>query len=130
VYSTSGPSLTLGSALPRQVTPPAWLRSIAGAVLRGTQVTVPTAAGPQTFDLNSPQGAAQLRAIAAQAVAAIRNAASGATISVTRRPAGSAGDTMAQVNKAVSENVPGGWLTIAGAAVSVFLIAKNLGGRR
>ena len=130
MYSTSGPPLMLGAALPRQVTPPAWLRNIAGAILRGTQVTVPTPAGPQTFDLNNPQGAAQLRNLANQAIAAVRSAASGATISVTRKPGGSVSDPVSQVNKAVTENVPGGWVTVAGGVIGLFILAKMLGGRR
>ena len=129
MYTTTTSRTTLGSALPRQVTPPSWLRNIAGAVLRGTQVTVPTAAGPQTFNLNDPNGSAQLKALANQAIAALRSAASGATISVTRKPGGASG-AVDSVNKAVTENVPGGWVTVLGLIVGVPLAIKMLSGRK
>lgn len=116
MYSTAGTATRLG-ALPRQITPPSWLRNLVGSVIRGTSVTVPTPAGSQTFDLGNPSH-----------VAFLRSMASGASLSVTRKPP--AADTPAgKINEAV-QNVPGGWVTIAGGIVGLFFLAKMLGGRR
>lgn len=48
--------------------PPAWLRSIAGAVVRGTTVTVPTPNGPpMTVDLGNPDSIAAAKAALSKA---------------------------------------------------------------
>jgi hypothetical protein len=125
MYSVAGPATTLGATLPRQVRPPAWLRNIAGAVLRGTQVTVPTPAGPQTFDLYDPAGAAKLKAMAEQAKAILAQS----TFTLSRRPSAAA-TAAGKVNQAVTENVPGGWATVIGGGVALFFIAKAMMGRR
>jgi len=95
----------LGFTLPRWLTPPSWVRSIAGAAIRGTIITIPTPAGPQSFDLGDPAAMAQLKALV-----------SGAKVSVTRQPpSGGPGQF-------VQERVPGGWLTIGAAVVGVILL--------
>lgn len=109
-------------AVPRQIRPPAWLRSIAGAVVRGTQVSVPTPAGPQVFDLSKPLDKAALQRLADQATAMLRQMASGTTVSVTRRP-NDQGDY-------VSRNIPGGWATVIGGGLALLVLPKLIGGRR
>jgi hypothetical protein len=97
--------------------PPSWLRNIVGAVVHGTTATVPTPAGPVSVDLGDPASVARARA-----------ALTGTRFSTTvgTHPAGA----LEQANAAVSENVPGGWLTIAGVGLlAVFVLPKLVRGR-
>ncbi|HYM67751.1 MAG TPA: hypothetical protein VEW68_10700 [Patescibacteria group bacterium] len=98
--------------------PPAWLRNVVGAVVKGTTATVPTPAGPVTVDLGNPAS-----------VNAAKNALTGTKFSTT---VGQRGTTaLDQANAVVTENVPGGWLTVAGlAALAIFVLPRMLGGRR
>lgn len=54
MYSSTG----LGLSLPAFLTPPAWLKTAitqhVGAVVKGTQLTIPTATGTLNFDLSDP----------------------------------------------------------------------------
>jgi hypothetical protein len=49
----------LGFSLPRQLTPPSWLRSLiaqhASAAVKGTTVSIPTSSGTISFDLSDPK---------------------------------------------------------------------------
>ncbi len=94
--------------LPRWLTPPKFVRDIAGAVLRGTQVTVPTPVGPQTFDLGNPAD-----------MALLKNLVTGTKVStrVGPRPP----SAMERVTQTV-EAIPGGWLTLAAVGVGLFLV--------
>lgn len=97
---------------------PSWLTNIVGKVVRGTTVTVPTAAGPVVVDLGNKAS-----------VDAARAALTGARVStsIANRPA----SPLQAVDATVQENVPGGWLTIAAGGVLAFLILpKLLGSRR
>jgi len=100
-------------ALPRWLTPPSWLRNIAGSVFKGTKVTIPTPAGPQTFDLGNPAD-----------VAALKKLLTGAKVStsVGQQPT----NPLDQANRAVQENIPGGWLTIIGLGLAGFFLVRAL----
>jgi len=105
---------SLGLTLPRQLTPPSWLKDLIrqkiGAALKGTVVTVPTEAGTMSFDLSDPA-----------ALAALKKIASG--IRVTRTPAAPApGSPVAAI--------PGGWLTLGLVGVGLYLFASRGGGQR
>jgi len=95
-------SPTLGLSLPRWLTPPRSIRDlvkgIAGAVVRGTTVTIPTPAGPQTFNLGDPAQRAQLEAL-------IR----GARLNVATPEPGGRFD----LGRSIEQNVPGGFATLA-----------------
>jgi len=101
--------------LPKFLTPPRWLRNIVGAVVKGQQVTVPTPAGPQTFDLGN-----------ADSVRALQQMISGAKLQP--KPVPTTGPAE-QIISAV-EKVPGGWLTIGlGFGVLIALIGGRGMGR-
>lgn len=105
------------SGLGFSLKPPAWLRNIAGAVIRGTTATVPTPAGPVVVDLGNPQS-----------VAAAKAAITGTKFSTTMGP--KPASPAEQINASVQENVPGGWLTIAALVVGgVFILPKLMRGR-
>lgn len=90
---------TLGLSLPRWLTPPRSVRDlvkgIAGAVVRGTTVTIPTPIGPQTFNLGDPAQRAQLEAM-------VR----GSRLNVATPRAGGG------FFQSIEQNVPGGLSTI------------------
>jgi hypothetical protein len=121
VYETSPGGSSLGFTLPRFLTPPRSIRNLAsdltrrivGAVARGTQITVPTPAGDQTFDLGNPNDLQMLR-----------NMAAGTRITTKPESQGGA----ASVAEQVSEHVPGGWGTIA--VVGGLLVAFLMFGRK
>ena len=92
---------------------PSWLKNIAVKAVQGTTVSVPTPAGPVNVDLGNPQS-----------VAAAKAALTGTKISTTvgQRPT----TPLETVNQAVTTGVPGGWLTIAGAAVLAIIILPRV----
>lgn len=94
---------------------PTWLKAIAGAVVRGVQVTVPTPVGPQTFDLNNPAHRAQLETMAR-----------GTRVSV--KPPQDTPSPTDRINDAVSQ-VPGGWLGVLGGVFGAFLLYKSMSRR-
>lgn len=111
---------TLQSWLPRILTPPRSLRNllkgIAGAVVRGATVTIPTPAGPQTFNLGDPAQRAQLEAM-------VR----GSRFNIATPQPGTGFD----LGRSIEQNVPGGWATVAVAGVlAVFLLGGALRPRR
>lgn len=93
---------------------PSWASNIVGAVLRGTQVTVPTPAGPLTFNLGNPAD-----------VAALKQLVTGTTVQVTRRPPPPS-SPIEQAQAFVQEKVPGGWLTVAGVGLGAVLLFTML----
>ncbi len=102
------------SGLGFSLKPPAWLRNLAGAVVKGTTATIPTPAGPVVVDLGNPQS-----------VAAAKAAITGTKFSTTmgNKPTSPA----EQLNASIQENVPGGWLTIAALVIGgVFVLPKLL----
>lgn len=99
-------------SLKRMFTPPKWARQIAGAIFRGTTVTVPTPAGPQTFDLGDPDSLRALQDMVRRAKIRVQ----------TPRP--SIGPV-----EYVTENVPGGWLTIAALGLGAVLLFSMMGRR-
>jgi hypothetical protein len=107
----------LGFTLPKWLTPPKTIRnivgSIAGAMLKGTTVTVPTPAGTQTFDLGNPSDRAFLEKMAAG-------------LKISRTPEAAPG-AVSQADKLVTEHVPGGWLTLAAAGAGLFLFMGRRG---
>jgi hypothetical protein len=95
---------------------PDWLKQVAGAVVRGTTVTIPTPAGPVVVDLGNPQS-----------VAAAKAAVTGAKISVT---AGTKPTTLPErINAGVTGNIPGGWATIAAAVAALVFLPRFLRAR-
>jgi hypothetical protein len=95
VYQNSG---GLGISL----TPPAWLRQTAGAIIKGVTLTVPTPVGPVSVN---PQ----------QAAAAARGA------SVTYTPPRPASEGPGEF---IERSIPGGWGTVGlvAAALAVFMV--------
>jgi hypothetical protein len=88
------------------------LRGIAGAVWRGTSVTIPTPVGPQTFNVSDPAQRAQLEAMV-----------KGLKLNMATPQAPPRFD----IARSIEQNVPGGWATVAIALLAgVFL----LGGMR
>jgi len=111
---------TLESWLPRFLTPPRsvrdLLKGIAGAVWRGTTVTIPTPVGPQTFNVGDPAQRAQLEAM-------IR----GTRLNVATPEPGAGFD----LGRSIEKNVPGGWATVGiGVLLAVFLLGGALRPRR
>ena len=79
------------------------LKNVAGAIIRGTKVSIPTPAGAQTYDLGNPAH-----------VAALENMVKGTSISTTasNRPAPAA----------IS---PLGWLAIGGGVLLLISLARK-----
>lgn len=102
-----------GLSLPSGLTN--FLKGLTGAVVRGTTVTVPTPIGPQTFNLGVPEERAQLERM-------IR----GARVSVTP-PQPGVGQNAARF---VENRIPGGWATVAIAAVALIFGAGMFTSRR
>lgn len=92
---------------------PSWLSKIVGTIVRGTQVTVPTPAGNVVFDLSDPK-----------AVATAKSILSGARVSTT---VGNKPQTPLEQASAAVESVPGGWLTLAGAALALVFLMRRRG---
>ena len=94
--------------------PPSWLvdeaKKLIGSAFRGTQVTIQTPAGPQVFDISTPGGIAALQAMIASAKIG----------KPTPTPS-----PVQQANDFVQSRIPGGWLTIAGGALVLFLLLKR-----
>ena len=90
---------------------PSWLKSVAGAVIRGTKVTVPTPAGPMVVDLGNKAS-----------VDAAKAAITGSRVGVT---VGNQAPTPMERVNAAAEQVPGGWLTIAAVVAGAFLMLKG-----
>ncbi|MFH1177109.1 MAG: hypothetical protein V1750_06855 [Acidobacteriota bacterium] len=105
------------SGLGLSLKPPAWLRNIVGTVIQGTKVSVPTQTGiPITVDLSDPQAMAKLKAMLA-----------GTTFSTS---VGTTKPTIAQQAANALESIPGGWLTVAGAALlGVLVLPRIMRGR-
>jgi hypothetical protein len=100
------------SGLGLSLKPPAWLRNIAAQLAQKTTVTIPTAAGPLTL---SPQQAA--------------NAARGAQVTYSSGPRPAS--PIDAANAAVTNEIPGGWLTVAAIGLAaVFILPKLMRGRR
>ena len=91
--------------------PPSWLRNIAGAVMKGTQVSVPTPAGvPIVVDGADPN-----------ALKKVLDALKGTKISTqvgTPRP------SLPQQAENAIESIPGGWFTVAAVGLGVLLLVK------
>jgi len=101
--------------LPRFLTPPKWLRKVAGIAVKGSQVTVPTPVGPQVFDLGNPDSLRALQALV-----------TGTKLGLKPAPTpGHAG----QITR-IAEGIPGGWLTIGAVAIGAFLLLGGMGRRR
>ncbi len=119
MYEVTERGGVLGFTLPRWLTPPRSIRdlassltrSIAGSVLKGTTITIPTPMGTQTFDLSNPAD----RAVLEQMVTGTR---------ITRTPPREP-NPIQTGGQFVSEHVPGGWLTIAAVGVGVFLLVAS-----
>lgn len=106
MYNLDGPPVGTGmGAIPD------WLKSVAGAVIRGTRVTF----GGQSFDLGNPADVALLRS----------TVTGGVKVSRTPAPAPSPVD---HLNDAVS-NFPGGWLGVGGALFGVWLLIRSMNRR-
>lgn len=109
MYEIAGPGNTLGA-----ISLPSWLKtaigSVAGAVLKDRQVTIPTGAGTMTVDLSDPTALARLEAL-------VRG------IKLTRKPtdpppAPSAGPSN-------MFGMPGGMVGIGLGALALYLIARR-----
>ncbi len=100
-----------GGGLGFSLKPPAWLRNIAGAVIKNTKVAVPTKeGGTQTFDFGNPADIDSLKRLISGAKV---------TLGPNARPS-----PMEQVTQVV-ESVPGGWLTVLGVGVlAAFVVPK------
>jgi hypothetical protein len=96
---------------------PSWLAAIGNKIIKGTTVTVPTPAGPVTVDLGDPASVNRAKTIL-----------SGTRIStsVASRPP----SAPQQVDQFVQEQIPGGWLTIAGVGLGLLVFLPMLSGRR
>lgn len=111
---------TLQSWLPRFLTPPAsvrdLLKGIAGAVVRGTTVTIPTPVGPQTFNIGDPAQRAQLEAMV-----------KGTRLNVATPQPGAGFD----LGRSIEQNVPGGWATVGiGILIGAFVLGGLMRPRR
>ena len=93
---------------------PDWLKRLAGAVVRGTRVTIQTPVGPQTIDLSKPGGAEALRAL--------QESLRSAQFEFTSAPR-----TVAQQFQAGIAQVPGGWVTIGLVGAALLLFSGGLG---
>jgi hypothetical protein len=92
------------------------VRGIAGAVWRGTTVTIPTPVGPQTFNVSDPAQRAQLEAML-----------KGLKLNVATPQAPPRFD----IARSIEQNVPGGWATVAIAVFAgVFLLGNVMRPRR
>ena len=97
---------------------PDWLTKLGASLIKGTTVSIPTPAGPVTVDLGNPAS-----------VAAAKAAVTGTKLSISTAPKPTT--PVQAVNAAVTQNVPGGWLTIGlGAAAAMFLLPRLLRGSR
>ncbi len=94
---------------------PDWLKRIAGTVVRGTTVTVPTPAGPIVVDLGNPDS-----------VAAAKRAITGVTVNTNVGP--KPPTPLDQVNAALS-SAPGGIAGVALLGLGLFAVAKLARGR-
>jgi hypothetical protein len=109
MYQRMGFSLSIPSSLSNLV------KGVAGAVWRGTTVTIPTPIGPQTFNLGDPAQVKQLEAMV-----------KGTKLNVaTPRPG-----TGTNIPRAIEQNVPGGWFTIAAVAAALIFGVGAFAGRR
>lgn len=101
------------SGLGLSLKPPAWLRNIVGSVVSGTKVSIPTESGiPITVDLGDPEAVAKLKAM-------ILGAKVSTSVGTPRV------STMDRINTGV-ESIPGGWFTVAAAAVVGVLVLPRL----
>lgn len=91
-------------------------RGIAGAVWRGTTVTIPTPIGPQTFNISDPAQRAQLEAMVKGLKLNVATPQAPPTFNIAR---------------SIEQNVPGGWATVAIAVLAgVFLLGNVMRPRR
>lgn len=90
---------------------PDWLKRVAGAVVRGTTVTVPTPAGPINVDLGNPES-----------IAAAKRAITGATVNTNVGP--KPATPMDQVGAAVS-SFPGGIGGLALLSLGLLALARR-----
>lgn len=101
---------SLGLTLPRQLTPPRWVRDAVrarvGAYLKGAKVTIPTPSGNETFDLGDPAS-----------LAALKRMITGARFE-RAAPEGAAGPFSVV-------GIPGGWATLALLAGGIYLLASR-----
>lgn len=92
--------------------PPAWLRNFAGAVIKGTTITIPTPTGiPIVVDGSDPNAYQKILAM-------LR----GTTVSTQ---AGAASPSIPQRAAQAIENIPGGWLTVATLGIATFLLLRG-----
>lgn len=108
-------SAAMGWTVPKWLTPPKSIRAlatgIAGAVFKGTTVTIPTPIGPQTFNLSDPNDVARLKAMIA-----------GTKFNIA--PPRPGGPQPFDLGRTVGE-MPGGWLTVAVVGLgAVFLLSQ------
>jgi len=108
----SGDQVEVLSGLGFSLKPPAWLRNFAGAVMKGTQISVPTPAGvPIVVDGSDPS-----------ALQKIINALKGTQVSTTM---GKPAPSLPQQAENAIESIPGGWFTIIALGLGVFLLLKR-----
>lgn len=95
--------------------PPAWVTNAVSNIIKqavgGTTVTIQTDAGPQSFDITTAAGRAALQRMVASAKIG--------------KPAPTPGPAE-QANDFVNQ-IPGGWVTVVGGAVLLFLLLKRRG---
>ena len=89
---------------------PSWLTTIVGAVVKGRQVSVPTPSGTVIVNLDD---SAQLTAL--------YNMLKGTKLTTRRDDYGAA------PGGSVVDSIPGGWLTIAGVGVALFMLTRRRG---
>lgn len=87
---------------------PPWVTRIAGAVVSGRVVTVPTPVGSLTFDLSNPDS-----------LAALAKMVSGARVTTTT-PAGPTAP-----RPSFADSIPGGWPTIIGGSLLLFYFLRR-----
>jgi hypothetical protein len=112
---------TLALTLPKFLTPPRSVRElvsgVAGALIKGTTVTIPTPVGPQTFNVGDPAQRAELEAM-------IR----GTRFNVAQPQPGAPPD----LARAIEQNIPGGWGTVGlvGLGLVAVLMVMSMRARR
>lgn len=87
---------------------PPWVARIAGAVVNGKVVSVPTPVGAITFDLSNPDS-----------LAALAKMVSGTKITAAPTL------TPAPARPSFVDSIPGGWLTLIGVGLGVVYFARR-----
>jgi hypothetical protein len=112
VVLPSGPVPQYLTGLGFSLKPPAWLRNFAGAVIKGTTISVPTPSGiPIVVDGSDPNAYQKILAMFR-----------GTTVSTQ---AGTPSPSIPQRAAQAIQNIPGGWLTVGALALGAIMLSKN-----